>query len=288
MERSLWDQITLHTNPSELEEITYVVGEALVEKVQSIHREVVSLLAILQDYRQGTDKCEQTVKPNPDHQSLPEPPELRNSLVKEIQFLANGLEGKGKIVRSAENTITYALKDNTQTIGQHTEDRPKTAERPSTASVKRRLNKVSEIQNAVRINEINSVVHHIREALELEYEALLQDVDFIQKCLLEEHDYRHSLASSSREKIPSIHELRLCRSALEKEYLSSSILQPTLNISPSHANLSRAPGRLKPISAVNPESSRGKSIHKPCPPPPMPQPPPICSPRKVSARRLKR
>lgn len=101
---------------------------------------------------------------------------------------------------SAENTITYALKDNTQTIGQHTEDRPKydcnflyllilklffrTAERPSTASVKRRLNKViwwlmlidmnfeiwwiqvSEIQNAVRINEINSVVHHIREVFD--------------------------------------------------------------------------------------------------------------------------
>lgn len=31
---------------------------------------------------------------------------------------------------------------------------------------------------------------HSIQALELEYEALLQDVDFIQKCLLEEHDYR--------------------------------------------------------------------------------------------------
>lgn len=262
-EKSLWQYIVQYAPAAEQSEIKRIVGNAAVDQAEMLHMEVKMLLDIWHEYRQETDvqsAAHVQSKEPPKPAFLAEPPMIRDNLKREILFFVKSLAEKGNT--SAEkvastDVLEYALAD--EQAASHGrgavagEDGPPTASsRPRTASVDGRTvpvrpasgsrggsrgsvgsrcstsdsfeEKAGSLNDSINVYDVETVVGHLRETLEEECENLLQDVDFLQACLQDEHDYRHAVLAETRKAgaTPSIQALRQCRSKLEKAYLDNA------------------------------------------------------------------
>jgi hypothetical protein len=90
---SLWQLVQAVANERELDVIKRVVGESLVETSLDLHAEIDTLLEIWRDYRhetvQGLNRLRQSKRDLTNN--LPEPPNQRETLKKEIAFFVKQL-----------------------------------------------------------------------------------------------------------------------------------------------------------------------------------------------------
>lgn len=87
---SLWQLIKSIANERELDVIKSRIGESLVETSIDLHNEIDSLLEIWRDYRNETAYTLEELKNRMNGKSnLPEPPNIRETLKKEIKFFVS-------------------------------------------------------------------------------------------------------------------------------------------------------------------------------------------------------
>ena len=120
----LWQLIKSVANEKELDVIKSIIGESLVETSIDLHHEVDSLLEIWRDYRNETQTSLNQIKQNftKNSTSLPEPPNIRLTLKKEIQFFVKQMREQFKEEESFRrqilnnkhnlNVINYVLNSN--------------------------------------------------------------------------------------------------------------------------------------------------------------------------------
>ena len=118
---SLWQLIKSSANENELDLIKRIIGESLVETSLDLHNEVDTLLEIWRDYRHetmtGIDELKDTISKT--NTLLPEPPNVRETLKKEITMFVKQMREHFKeedkfcrqIVANNHNmnVINYAL-----------------------------------------------------------------------------------------------------------------------------------------------------------------------------------
>ncbi|ESP03339.1 hypothetical protein LOTGIDRAFT_237762 [Lottia gigantea] len=230
---SLWRLIEDHISPHENEEIRRMLGESLIEQSIDLHQEVEMLLDI---WRSVREESESKVKPV----ELPEPPEIRDRLIKEILFFINGVKEKAALngfdpekVVSGHNkdVISYALKT------QGTTSRPGTPrstdsgrETPLIPSDKRLYEETEVKRDVISMNDklnflqFDQVVESLRSHLEKEVEQLLLDTQYIQQCIDTESAFPGTGDSIERE--PTLTELKEERSLLEKELIPDIQVKP--------------------------------------------------------------
>ena len=121
---SLWQLIKSVANERELDVIKSIIGESVIETCIDLHNEIDTLLEIWRDYRNETmvslNQIKQTI--NKSHTNLPEPPNIRETLKKEIRFFVTQMREHYKeedkfcrqIVANNHNlnVINYALNSN--------------------------------------------------------------------------------------------------------------------------------------------------------------------------------
>ena len=131
---------------------------------------------------------------------------------------------------------------------------------------------MGDLNGCINAYDVDTVVVNIRESLEEECQKLLKDVEFLQACLQDEHNYRHEhLSSTNSHSTPSIYELRQCRTKLERTFLQSAGGTRT---KPKHGALSsvlpdparpRTPSSLGPVRQPmgHPASPQKQKQHQP-------------------------
>jgi hypothetical protein len=103
---SLWQLIRSVANERELDVMKRVIGESLVETSLDLHGEIDTLLEIWRDYRHETAlSISQMRQSKKDALNLPEPPNQRETLKKEIEFFVRQLRETFK-----ENDDRFATK----------------------------------------------------------------------------------------------------------------------------------------------------------------------------------
>ena len=121
---SLWQLIKSIANERELDVIKSIIGQAVIETSIDLHNEIDTLLEIWRDYRNETMVSLNQIKQNisKTHNNLPEPPNIRDTLKKEIRFFVTQMREHFKeedkfcrqIVANNHNlnVINYALNSN--------------------------------------------------------------------------------------------------------------------------------------------------------------------------------
>jgi hypothetical protein len=120
---SLWQLIKSIANEKELDVIKSIIGQAVIESSIDLHNEIDTLLEIWRDYRNETMVSLNKIKQNMNKTTnLPEPPNIRETLKKEIRFFVTQMrevyreEDKfcKQIVANNHNlnVINYALNSN--------------------------------------------------------------------------------------------------------------------------------------------------------------------------------
>ena len=120
---SLWQLIKSIANERELDVIKSIIGQAVIESSIDLHNEIDTLLEIWRDYRNETMVSLNQIKQNMNKSTnLPEPPNIRDTLKKEIRFFVTQMrevyreEDKfcKQIVANNHNlnVINYALNSN--------------------------------------------------------------------------------------------------------------------------------------------------------------------------------
>jgi hypothetical protein len=92
---SLWQLIKSIANQNELDVIKSIIGESLVETTLDLHNEIDTLLEIWRDYRNETMTSLNQLKQS-SNKNLPEPPNIRETLKKEIKFFVKQMREQYK------------------------------------------------------------------------------------------------------------------------------------------------------------------------------------------------
>jgi hypothetical protein len=94
---SLWQLIKSVANERELDVIKSIIGASLVETSIDLHNEIDSLLEIWRDYRNETMVSLNQIKQSINSKTnLPEPPNIRETLKKEIRFFVKQMREQFK------------------------------------------------------------------------------------------------------------------------------------------------------------------------------------------------
>ncbi len=121
---SLWQLIKSIANEKELDVIKSILGQSVIETSIDLHNEIDTLLEIWRDYRNETMVSLNQIKQNINKTStnLPEPPNIRDTLKKEIRFFVTQMrevyKEEDKFCRQIVannhnlNVINYALNSN--------------------------------------------------------------------------------------------------------------------------------------------------------------------------------
>ncbi len=252
---SLWELITQNVKECELDIIKSTIGESLVDTSIELHEEVNTLLDIWRDYREETmsNLNRIIISNNTSKIVLPEPPDQRERLIKEIHFFLKQMREKSDskafcnqltVKKHNLNVINYVLNtstskyddNNSLMLGDDTSRlTPRMTERPLSRMSKggletpcmktfRSQNNCSKINSTLEIVEdklnctqIDEIVEHLREVLQEEVDTLLKDIDFLYECIDKESDYR--LQSKNTAKEPTLTELKEERKRLEDDIL---------------------------------------------------------------------
>ncbi len=117
---SLWHFIKASAEEKELDAIKSRIGESLIETNIDLHNEVDNLLEIWRDFREETSmKLNRSSHLKNSYSSLPEPPNIRETIKKEITFFVKQMREQYKtedafckqIINNKHNlsVINYAL-----------------------------------------------------------------------------------------------------------------------------------------------------------------------------------
>eukprot|EP00048_Salpingoeca_helianthica_P009275 m.133181 g.133181 ORF g.133181 m.133181 type:complete len:382 (-) comp14823_c1_seq1:129-1274(-) len=278
-QESLWTCIARFAPPSEHEEIRRVIGSALVERAQMLHREVTGLLDIWHEYHHQTLAAEESNRTQ--KRMLPEPPGMRERLRQEITFYIKSLQEKNARLPSETATVADYVLGNDRPESRAS--RPRTASahggrtvpvRPVTASsggsarsssggslTERLIDPINESINAF---DIDTVAASIRQAFTLECAALDEDAEFLRGCLDDECMYRHATAAASGP--PTLTALRECRALLERSYLAAAPATTAAALAPGPVGSAPAPTRDAPrrvLPAPPPTGSPSRSLAAP-------------------------
>ena len=94
---SLWQLIKSVANERELDVIKSIIGESLIETSIDLHNEIDTLLEIWRDYRNETMVSLNQIKQSINNKTnLPEPPNIRETLKKEIRFFVKQMREQFK------------------------------------------------------------------------------------------------------------------------------------------------------------------------------------------------
>lgn len=272
---SLWSLIEAHVNPCELDTIKDTIGASLVDQSLELHQEVLTLLDIWRDFRLETDYSDRgpSLSPTSSSKSLPEPPDVRERLVKEIKFLVKemremeGAQFHKNLTANQHNlsVINYVLNEklcdsdtlgathrsksarpgtSMSKFGTETPMVPPQSHRCHLSEVDATLETVEEKLNSFEIDEI---VDKLRQRLSGEVYTLLKDIDFLYECIDRESEYRADSARVATVvgKEPTLGELKEERKRLETSLLSKSASTP-LGFS-----ISKMPSRPTSNTSVN-------------------------------------
>lgn len=232
---SIWAVLEANSLKEERPEMKTMIGGSLIEETQDLHEEVKTLLEIWRSYRGDTDSIKQC-------KGLPDPPNMRENLVRQIQMFVKLLQEKTskenrditRVLSANQSSIVKKISTENDGRNDHALQRPSTALshtdrqqtpiRPSSAASGRdsssgtRLNdQFSTGSKQNDLSEIERLADTIREEIEQERIGLHSDIDFLQQCLMDESSYRQSVSRTTQE--PSIQDLKDIGLKLEKELL---------------------------------------------------------------------
>ncbi|XP_070563795.1 coiled-coil domain-containing protein 24-like [Ptychodera flava] len=265
---SLWKLVQENVAQEERGEIREILGDSLVEQSLELHTEVELLLEIWRDYREETNGL------IPRRRTLPEPPQVRQSLVNHIKILVGSIKEKAKeegrpsdsiFTDSNSEVLAYVMQEK---VRKGTSS-PSNMKRPSTATSSRDgretplmtpssdgdmlslsstiSDQVDSVKEQLNILKIDEVVQQLRLTLEDEIQTLLRDIAFLQDCLEEESDFRaKSVMSVHRE--PTLSDLKEERAKLQRVGESSLPTTPPGKRSLPTVATRRLPAPLKPSS----------------------------------------
>jgi len=271
-----------------------ILGDSLVDQTVELHAEVDNLLEIWREFRLETTSIISSTSQNPTHAHLPEPPEVRFRLKKEIQFYVEALQTKAKkegrqleqVLRTFNNSVLdYALEKTT-----------KTGSRPSTGKSKRDgletplveeagcRDGVEGLRNqfqslrtlstewlgstrlgadpAVPLSEsVESlayvdIIDRLRDELTKEVKTLYGDIDFLQSCLEGESEFRCD-SSMGLSKEPTLTDLKEERRKLENQLLSDGAAGDAFDTAMTSRRRQMKPGPLPPMTSTE----KSKTIH---------------------------
>ncbi|XP_065069181.1 uncharacterized protein LOC135694393 [Rhopilema esculentum] len=229
---SIWAYIEKQTLEEERLEIKKLIGSSLIEETVDLHQEVDTLLEIWRECREEND--------GPRHAlALPEPPNVRENLIKQIQLFVKLLQERSdnyckgdirslspfqsEVVRNIciEKERSSPSQERPQTArstrdGRETPLRPMSSGRSSSCSSGFR-DHFLESGTGKSTNEIEELADIIRESLEEERNGLHEDIAFLQQCLFDESTFRAS--AEQRVEEPSLKDLQDIGLRLEKELL---------------------------------------------------------------------
>eukprot|EP00041_Stephanoeca_diplocostata_P016762 m.331382 g.331382 ORF g.331382 m.331382 type:complete len:456 (+) comp20476_c0_seq1:381-1748(+) len=111
-ELSPWQVISSKISLSEHDVVRKILGDDIIDEVETLHREVCSLLDIWREYRSLINAEEQQLENNTGEARtiLPEPPMARSNLVSEISFFVNSINAKANIRGSAAQSACEKLR----------------------------------------------------------------------------------------------------------------------------------------------------------------------------------
>jgi hypothetical protein len=92
---SLWQLIKSIANQNELDVIKSIIGESIIETTLDLHNEIDTLLEIWRDYRNETMTSLNQIKQS-SNKNLPEPPNIRETLKKEIKLFVKQMREQYK------------------------------------------------------------------------------------------------------------------------------------------------------------------------------------------------
>lgn len=287
---SLWSIIKQNVNESELDAIKSAIGESLIDTTLELHNEIETLLEIWRDYREETTQNINKVRNSISNKALlPEPPDMRERLIKEITFFVKQMrlekaENEAQFQRQLINNnhnleiIHYAL-NNTPEFADTSQlnTRTKTSLTRPLSSLSSRSGLETPIMSnrlksekstySTKINEslenfetklnciqIDEIVESLRDKFEDEKQNLLKDIEFLYECIDKESEYRDDVKRGIKE--PTINELKEERKKLENDLLSngtslSRISRPSSNNSISSINFSIKSPSPTPSSRLN-------------------------------------
>jgi hypothetical protein len=271
---SLWGLIKQNVKECELDLMKSTIGESLIDTSIELHQEVETLLDIWRDYRDETVySLNQIIVSNSSSKTfLPEPPDQRERLIKEINFFLKQMREKcdsktfcNQLTAQKHNlnVINYVLNtastkfDDNESMTMFSSNgssrlTPKSIQRPSTSMSKngtmtpcmktfRSENNCSKmsstleiVEDKLNVNQIDEIVEHLREVLQEEVDTLLKDIDFLYECIDKESEYR--LQSKQNLIEPTLTELKEERKRLEENILDDQ--RPSSNNSISSISLS--------------------------------------------------
>ncbi|KAH9514169.1 Coiled-coil domain-containing protein 24 [Bulinus truncatus] len=244
---SLWHLVEEIVPPHEHGEIREMLGYSLVEQSLELHHEITTLLEIWGEVRK--ERSDTASSPR----FLPEPPNQRDHLIKEICFFVESVKEKAK--QKGVNPELILKKHNSGVINYASEVAyPGSTMSPlswssdgretpliSVSKVRYQASEVKEKLEAVnkQLNylDFDKVCENLRSTLIKEINQLLEDAQFLQTCLDNEVDIRDCVTPGPLSREPTLAELREERSLLEKELLATGSLTATPFVNKPKFNL---------------------------------------------------
>jgi len=270
---STWALIEDQTIEEERTDIKELIGSSLIEETVDLHREVNALLDIWRDFREETDRQTNVT-------SLPEPPNVRENLIKQIQLFVKLIQEKSARERNQPREVLspYQL-DVVASIceakGQESTlpERPQTAcsardgrqtpLRPHSNYNSRPCSSQSSIhfadeQEVKSSEEIEKLADIIREDLEEERSALRLDIEFLQQCLMDESAFSVSISTQNE---PTLKELKDIGLKLEKELVVADTI-PKENVA-KHAPRQQSEDNVHKTKIHSSKSNPSKIVPSP-------------------------
>lgn len=256
--QSLWKLVEDLAPENEQSEIKEILGEDVIDETVDLHKEVAMLLEIWQDYRDDCDKKTKELLLTCHFNRLPEPPEMRSNMKKEIQLFVKALKERSvengrystdslSLSKREKGMVDYAFKETGRPMtGESSQNGRLTPCRPTSSRSGSRSSSLSDViescQEQLTVEHVDRMAEKFRNILLEEKELLLEDITFLQNSLFEESHHRENLPSSC-ETEPSLQELKELGIKLEKEMTKKGGVLPTQPRKPSYSSPSRRPQR---------------------------------------------
>uniref|UniRef100_F7BM33 Coiled-coil domain-containing protein 24 n=1 Tax=Ciona intestinalis TaxID=7719 RepID=F7BM33_CIOIN len=200
--------------PEELPVIHSYLGESTIEYCKDLRNEMETLLEIWRDIG---DRTEMPTVSKPLSNPLPDPPIMREMLKKEIQILVKGVQDRHTV--SGDQTLNENIFENNFILHfSYFSERPSTPIRHYTSETSYTTSpvKLKHVRSNINVKDIDKVALILKEAIQKECAALEHDIEFLQKCVEEEHDLVASPPATPMQE-PSLNKLREVRKLLENQ-----------------------------------------------------------------------
>eukprot|EP00759_Apiculatamorpha_spiralis_P056221 PhF_6_TR797/c0_g1_i1/m.1218 len=208
----LWVRLKkmLH-GPAEVKAMRMALGESIITKFEAICDEIESLKSILVDYRAETAQEIQMHRKRRDV-SLSLAPAGIDLLNAHLQMILT------------ENSTTTSRDEEALASSR----RPRTA-RPATSATRHFDPLAGVPQNQLRFDKLfhesSWIVNQLRQGIEIEYDLLVKDAEWIQELILDERSYRNHVTQKLTDEVTSSTNVATLRALSKKVQHTSRIQQ---------------------------------------------------------------